>query len=183
MVFANGPHSEPYTPSKPDVRKLFAGYETVIGRLDTRNYGIVQNWSRVLLIGPGNDLARAPKFPETAPNTGDALVDLMAANDCRRPSAAATPNGIVISSLGDCRLGFAASQKEKTMRMLLIMAAAIGLSAPMAFAECAYHAKNNAAVDKKMTTASVATDNQTTSDDLVLLKKTDRVTEEEKPAE
>jgi hypothetical protein len=74
------------------------------------------------------------------------------------------------------------SQKEKTMKMLLVVAAALGLSAPMAFAECAYHAKNNAAVDEKMTTASVTTDNQTTSDELVLLKKTDRVSEEEKPA-
>ena len=69
------------------------------------------------------------------------------------------------------------------MKMLLIMAAAIGLSAPMAFADCPYHAKNNAAVDKKMTTASVTTDNQATSDEVVLLKKTDRGTEKEKPAE
>lgn len=92
-------------------------------------------------------------------------------------------NRIVISSAVDCRLGFAASQKEKTMKMLLIMAAAIGLSAPMAFADCAYHAKNNAAVDKKMTTATVTTDNQTKSDELVLLKKTDRVSEDEEPAE
>lgn len=69
------------------------------------------------------------------------------------------------------------------MKMLLVMAAAIGLSAPMAFADCAYHAKNNATVDKKETTASVSKSDQTASDDLALLKKTDRVTDEEKPAE
>ena len=69
------------------------------------------------------------------------------------------------------------------MKMLLVMAAAICLSAPMAFADCAYHAKNNATVDKKETTASVPTNNQMTTDELVLLKKTDRVTDEETPAE
>ena len=54
------------------------------------------------------------------------------------------------------------------MKRILVFACALGLSAPMAFADCAYH---NAAVKvDKTTTASVTTDTQTKSEELVLLK-------------
>lgn len=55
------------------------------------------------------------------------------------------------------------------MKRILAIACALGLSAPMAFADCAYH---NAAVKvDKTTTASVETNTQTKSEELVLLKK------------
>ncbi|OOG74449.1 hypothetical protein B0E45_05610 [Sinorhizobium sp. A49] len=69
------------------------------------------------------------------------------------------------------------------MKTLLVAIAAIGLSAPMAFAECAYHAKTNAAIDTATTTASITTESQPTSEEMVLLKKTDRVAQDEKTAE
>ncbi len=75
------------------------------------------------------------------------------------------------------------SEKEKIMKIILVAVAAVGLSASMAFAECAYHAKNNAAVDTTTTTASITTESQPASEEMVLLKKTDRVVQEEKTAE
>lgn len=103
--------------------------------------------------------------------------------ECRPPFAAEGGKPNCDFERGGFQVNIVYSQKEKTMKMLLVMAAAIGLSAPMAFADCAYHVKNNATVDKKETTASVSKSDQTASDDLALLKKTDRVTDEEKPAE
>ncbi|MNW03842.1 hypothetical protein BLJAPNOD_00497 [Ensifer sp. M14] len=69
------------------------------------------------------------------------------------------------------------------MKTLLVAIAAIGLSAPMAFAECAYHAKTNAAIDTATTTASITTESQPASEEMVLLKKTDRLAQDEKTAE
>ncbi|MGF6176045.1 hypothetical protein [Ensifer sp. 4252] len=69
------------------------------------------------------------------------------------------------------------------MKIILVTVAAVGLSASAAFAECAYHAKTNAAVDTTTTTASIATESQPASEEMVLLKKTDRVVEDEKTAE
>ncbi len=61
-----------------------AGYETVIERINTRDYGVAQNRSRVLLIGLRRDLSGSfrmpPKFPKMADNMGDALADLMGTN-------------------------------------------------------------------------------------------------------
>ncbi|WP_455854250.1 hypothetical protein [Ensifer canadensis] len=68
------------------------------------------------------------------------------------------------------------------MKTLVVAVAAIGLSASTAFAECAYHAKTNAAVDTT-TTASITTDNQPAPEKMVLLKKTSRLVQNEKTAE
>lgn len=61
-----------------------AGYETIIERINTRDYGIAQNRSRVLLVGLRRDLSGSfrmpPKFPRMATNIGDAVADLMGAN-------------------------------------------------------------------------------------------------------
>ncbi|MGH6810512.1 MAG: hypothetical protein ACREEJ_27255 [Ensifer adhaerens] len=69
------------------------------------------------------------------------------------------------------------------MKMLLVALAAVGLSASAAFAECAYHAKTNAAIDTATTTASTTTESQPASEEMVLLKKTDRVVQDEKTTE
>ncbi len=74
-------------------------------------------------------------------------------------------------------------EKEKIMKIILVTVATVGLSASAAFAECAYHAKTNAAVDTTTTTASITTESQPTSEEIVLLKKTDRVVQDEKAAE
>ncbi|WP_205934434.1 DNA cytosine methyltransferase [Rhizobium leguminosarum] len=61
-----------------------AGYATVIERINTRDYGVAQNRSRVLLVGLRRDLSVSfrmpPKFPKMATNMGDAVADLMGAN-------------------------------------------------------------------------------------------------------
>ncbi|MHC2297959.1 DNA cytosine methyltransferase [Rhizobium mongolense] len=61
-----------------------AGYETVIERINTRDYGVAQNRSRVLLVGLRRDLSGSfrmpPKFPKMVTNIGDAVADLMGAN-------------------------------------------------------------------------------------------------------
>ncbi|OCP34502.1 hypothetical protein [Ensifer sp. LC163] len=69
------------------------------------------------------------------------------------------------------------------MKTLLVALAAAGLSASAAFAECAYHAKTDAAIDTATTTASITTESQPASEEMVLLKKTDRVIQHEKTAE
>ncbi len=69
------------------------------------------------------------------------------------------------------------------MKMLLVAAAAVGLSASMAFAECAYHAKTNAAIDTTTTTASITKDSQPAPEETVLLKKTGRIVQHERTAE
>lgn len=69
------------------------------------------------------------------------------------------------------------------MKMLLAMITVVGLSAPMAFAECAYHAKTSAAIDTTTTTASITPDSQPASEETVLLKKTGRLAPDEKAAE
>nr|WP_245362262.1 DNA cytosine methyltransferase [Rhizobium sp. NXC14] len=61
-----------------------AGYSSEIHRINTRDYGIAQDRSRILIVGLRKGLAGAfrmpPKFPQLATNIGDALFDLMAAN-------------------------------------------------------------------------------------------------------
>ncbi|OWV99180.1 DNA (cytosine-5-)-methyltransferase [Rhizobium sp. R693] len=61
-----------------------AGYETVIERIDTSDYGLAQNRSRVLIVGILKEMSGSfrmpPRFPEVATNMGDALADLMGAN-------------------------------------------------------------------------------------------------------
>ncbi|TAY17121.1 DNA cytosine methyltransferase [Rhizobium leguminosarum] len=61
-----------------------AGYETVIERINSRDYGVAQNRSRILLVGLRRDLSGSfrmpPKFPEMAIDMGQALRDLMGAN-------------------------------------------------------------------------------------------------------
>ncbi|MEK1929082.1 MAG: hypothetical protein AAAC47_04740 [Pararhizobium sp.] len=60
----------------------------------------------------------------------------------------------------------------------MIIAAAVGLSATAAAAECAYHNKVSAEaeVDRSMTTSGIATDEKKTND-VVLLKKGERLPE------
>jgi hypothetical protein len=71
------------------------------------------------------------------------------------------------------------------MKRFLVVACALGLSAPMAFADCAYHRTNAAAdADRATTTASIASDPATSSDELVLLKRQkEKAVETEKTAE
>lgn len=69
------------------------------------------------------------------------------------------------------------------MKRILVIAAALGLSASMAFADCAYHQTNaKADVDKMTTTASISENATVPSDEIVLLKK-DKVAAEDKAAE
>ncbi len=72
----------------------------------------------------------------------------------------------------------ALTKELRKMKTLLIIAAAVGLSATAAAAECAYHNKVSAGaeVDRSMTTASIATDEKKTNDG-VLLKKGERLPE------
>ncbi|MBD9374342.1 hypothetical protein IB238_17105 [Rhizobium sp. ARZ01] len=70
------------------------------------------------------------------------------------------------------------------MKRILVIAAALTLSAPVAFADCAYHQTNaKANVDKMTTTASISENAPVPSDEIVLLKKQDKVVVEEKAAE
>lgn len=61
-----------------------AGYVTDIHRINTRDYGVAQDRSRIMIVGFRKDLAGVfrmpPKFPEMARNMGDVLADLMGAN-------------------------------------------------------------------------------------------------------
>jgi DNA (cytosine-5)-methyltransferase 1 len=61
-----------------------AGYETVIERINTRDYGVAQNRARVLLVGLRRELSGSfkmpPKFPGMAIDMGQALRDLMGEN-------------------------------------------------------------------------------------------------------
>jgi hypothetical protein len=65
-----------------------------------------------------------------------------------------------------------------SMKTFLAIVAAVGLSATAAAAECSYHKVSaEADVDRSMTTASIATDDQKASD-VVLLKKRERLPED-----
>lgn len=62
------------------------------------------------------------------------------------------------------------------MKAILIIASTLALSAPVAFAECAGHAKLNtsAAVDNEIKTASIAkTADQKTDEVLIMQQKTE----------
>lgn len=64
------------------------------------------------------------------------------------------------------------------MKSVLIIAAAFGLSASAAFAECAGHEKINAsipAIDREFKTASIAPPTEPTEKPVIVLKKTDRL--------
>lgn len=67
------------------------------------------------------------------------------------------------------------------MKRILAIAFALGLSAPAALAECAYH--NAAAKVDKTTTASVAPDTQQTTSGALALLKEEATAAEEKTAE
>lgn len=71
------------------------------------------------------------------------------------------------------------------MKHILLFAFALGLSAPMAQADCAYHQTSaKANVDQTTTTASTSKDPQMSSEQLVLLKKQQQsATDEERAAE
>lgn len=67
------------------LRKLSRlGYQTEIHRINTRDYGVAQDRSRIMILGFRKDVAgrfrMPPKFPEMAKNMGDVLADLMGAN-------------------------------------------------------------------------------------------------------
>ncbi|MBO9127938.1 MULTISPECIES: DNA cytosine methyltransferase [unclassified Rhizobium] len=61
-----------------------AGYETTINRINTRDYGVAQDRSRIMIVGFQKNLdshfVMPPKFPQLAKNMGDVLADLMGAN-------------------------------------------------------------------------------------------------------
>ncbi|NVP56776.1 hypothetical protein [Mycoplana rhizolycopersici] len=71
------------------------------------------------------------------------------------------------------------------MKRILVIACALGLSAPMAFADCAYHKNTSASadVDKTTTTASISQQSAPPSDEVVLLKKGDASAAQQKVAE
>lgn len=60
------------------------GYVTDIHRINSRDYGLAQDRSRIMIVGFRKDLAGAfrmpPKFPGMATNLGDALHELMSKN-------------------------------------------------------------------------------------------------------
>lgn len=70
------------------------------------------------------------------------------------------------------------------MKRILVFACALGLSAPMAFADCAYHQTNaKADVDKMTTTASISEKSAPATGEVVLLKKNDAPAVQEQTAE
>ena len=70
------------------------------------------------------------------------------------------------------------------MKRILVIAAVLGLSAPVACADCAYHQTNaKADVDKTTTTASLSENAAVPSEQTVLLKRQDKGVAEKKAVE
>jgi len=70
------------------------------------------------------------------------------------------------------------------MKRILVFACALGLSAPVAFADCAYHQTNaKADVDTTTTTASISEKSTPATGEVVLLKKNDTTAAQEQTAE
>ncbi|NKL45613.1 DNA (cytosine-5-)-methyltransferase [Rhizobium leguminosarum bv. viciae] len=111
-----------------------AGYVTDIHRINTRDYGLAQDRSRIMIVGFRKDLAGVfrmpPRFPGLATNMGDVLQDLMSANGWagaenwvrmmrERPEFDRFGNPIGIGALSDTIRGYQGSPKKGEARRAL----------------------------------------------------------------
>ncbi|MGO8260948.1 DNA cytosine methyltransferase [Rhizobium ruizarguesonis] len=111
-----------------------AGYQTEIHRINTRDYGVAQDRSRIMIVGFRKDAAgifrMPPKFPEMARNMGDVLADLMGASGWngaedwvrmmrKRPEFDRFGNPIGVGALSDTIRGYQGSPKEGEARRAL----------------------------------------------------------------
>ncbi|MGO8422692.1 DNA cytosine methyltransferase [Rhizobium ruizarguesonis] len=111
-----------------------AGYQTEIHRINTRDYGVAQDRSRIMIVGFRKDAAgifrMPPKFPEMARNMGDVLADLMGASGWngaedwvrmmrKRPEFDRLGNPIGVGALSDTIRGYQGSPKEGEARRAL----------------------------------------------------------------
>ncbi|WP_261319099.1 DNA cytosine methyltransferase [Rhizobium leguminosarum] len=111
-----------------------AGYVTDIHRINTRDYGLAQDRSRIMIVGFRKDLAGVfrtpPKFPGLATNMGDVLQDLMSANAWNgaedwvrrmreRPEFDRFGNPIGVGALSDTIRGYQGSPKKGEARRAL----------------------------------------------------------------
>ncbi|MDM9644833.1 DNA (cytosine-5-)-methyltransferase [Rhizobium sp. S163] len=112
-----------------------AGYVTDIHRINTRDYGVAQDRSRIMIVGFRKDLADVfrmpPKFPGMATNMGDVLHDLMSENGWNgaddwartmreRPEFDRFGNPIGVGALSDTIRGYQGSPKEGEARRALM---------------------------------------------------------------
>ncbi|MFW8585922.1 DNA cytosine methyltransferase [Rhizobium beringeri] len=111
-----------------------AGYVTDIHRINTRDYGVAQDRSRIMIVGFRKDLAGAfrmpPKFPGLVTNMGDVLRDLISANGWagaedwvrmmrERPEFDRVGNPIGVGALSDTIRGYQGSPKKGEARRAL----------------------------------------------------------------
>ncbi|TBZ99471.1 DNA (cytosine-5-)-methyltransferase [Rhizobium leguminosarum bv. viciae] len=117
------------------LRKLSnAGYQTEIHRINTRDYGVAQDRSRIMIIGFRKDSAgifrMPPRFPEMARNMGDVLADLMGANGWggvgdwvrtmrERPEFDRSGEQIGVGALSDTIRGYQGSAQQGEARRAL----------------------------------------------------------------
>lgn len=117
------------------LRKLSkAGYQTEIHRINSRDYGVAQDRSRIMIVGFRKNLKGAfrmpPKFPEMAKNMGDVLADLMGSNGWsgvgdwarmmrERPEFDRVGKQIGIGALSDTIRGYQGSAHEGEARRAL----------------------------------------------------------------
>ncbi|TAZ83279.1 DNA (cytosine-5-)-methyltransferase [Rhizobium ruizarguesonis] len=118
------------------LRKLSsAGYQTEIHRINTRDYGIAQDRSRIMIVGFRKDSAGVfrmpPKFPpQLAKNMGDVLADLMGANGWsgvddwvrtmrERPEFDRSGEQIGVGALSDTIRGYQGSAQQGEARRAL----------------------------------------------------------------
>lgn len=112
-----------------------AGYVTDIHRINTRDYGVAQDRSRIMIVGFRKDSAGVfkmpPKFPSMATNMGDVLHDLMSANGWNgtddwvrmmreRPEFDRFGNPLGVGALSDTIRGYQGSPKEGEARRALV---------------------------------------------------------------
>ncbi|TCA89227.1 DNA cytosine methyltransferase [Rhizobium leguminosarum] len=111
-----------------------AGYVTDIHRINTRDYGLAQDRSRIMIVGFRKDLAGVfrmpPRFPGLANNMGDVLQDLISANGWsgaddwvrmmrERPEFDRFGNPIGVGALSDTIRGYQGSPKKGEARRAL----------------------------------------------------------------
>jgi DNA (cytosine-5)-methyltransferase 1 len=111
-----------------------AGYQTEIHRINTRDYGVAQDRSRIMIVGFRKDSAAIfrmpPKFPAIASNMGDVLADLMGANGWsgvddwvrtmrERPEFDRSGEQIGVGALSDTIRGYQGSAQQGEARRAL----------------------------------------------------------------
>jgi len=111
-----------------------AGYDTGVHRINTRDYGLAQDRSRIMIVGVNKNLPGAfrmpPKFPGMATNIGDALLDLMRENGWagaeawarsmrERPEFDRFGNPLGTGALSDTIRGYQGSPKDGEARRSL----------------------------------------------------------------